>query len=151
MRKRIIISYLIVFFICFPIKVHADKPLNDAKKGIEYKYTPSEGSVEEMYKDIIVTLLEPYITNEVEKHYGQLLQYDLFDVEFLKIDRLEYRSFSFIIKLQIRPFVGAHNTIGIDNITMKVSPIKTEVCKFEHIKSFQIPPHLKEHYKDLKL
>lgn len=77
--------------------------------------------------------------------------YDLCDIKFLKIERKDYRSNDFLIKLRIRPFVGAHNTIGIDEITMRISPIKTGVEEFKHIKSFDIPPHLKEYYKDLKL
>lgn len=87
----------------------------------------------------MVTLLEPCITNEIGKNYGQILQYDLFNIEFLKIERPSYRSFIFLIKIQVKPFVGAHNTIGIDNITIKVSPSETKVEKFEHIKSFPLP------------
>lgn len=151
MKKILVISLLIMSLICFSTSVFASEPINNAKQGIPYKYTPIEGSVEELYKDILVTLLEPYITKEINKHYGKPLQYDLFLIEFLKIERPEYRSFTFLIKLEVQPFVGAHNTIGIDEITIKVSPVETQVKKFEHIKSFPIPPHLKEYYKDLKL
>jgi hypothetical protein len=126
-------------------------PIKDAKQGVPFTYTPPEGSVEELYKDIIVTLLEPYITKEVEKNYGELLQYDLFDIEFLSIERSAYRSYSFLITAQVKPFVGAHNTIGIDIVTIRVSPGRTKVESFEHIKSFPLPPHLKNDYKDLKL
>lgn len=153
MKKAFTICCLIMYLICFSINANAftTKPDNNAKQGIPYKYTPAEGSVEELYKDIIVTLLEPYITDEITKQYGKLLQYDLFSIEFLKIERSVYRSFDFLIKLQVKPFVGAHNTIGIDEIIIRVSPIKTEVEKFEHIKSFPLPPHLKKYYEDLKL
>jgi len=151
MKKFLIVCCLMISIIYLPSTVIAAAPIKDAKQGLPYTYTPPEGSVEELYKDIIVTLLEPYITSEVEKNYGQLLQYDLFNIEFLKIERPSYRSFSFLIKMQIMPFVGAHNTIGIDNITIRVSPIETKVEKFEHIKSFPIPPHLKDSYKNLKL
>lgn len=130
--------------LCYPTATFAIEPIYDAKQGIPYEYTPMEGSIEELYKDIIVTLLEPIIDNEVIKHYGQLLQYDLFDIDFLKIERPLYRSFNFIIKLQIRPFVGAHNTIGIDEITIKVSSGETKVEEFKHIITFPIIPHLKD-------
>jgi hypothetical protein len=139
LKKILAIICLTLSLVYLPINIYAAEPHTDAKQGLGYNHTPSEGSIEELYKDIIVTLIEPYITKEVEKYYGQLLQYDLFDVEFLEIHRSEYRSFSFVIKLQISPFVGAHNTIGIDNITLKVSSGKTEVYKFQHIKSFPIP------------
>lgn len=151
MKKVLFICYLILCLLYCPAKAVTAEPKINAKEGIPYEYTPKEGSIEELYKDIIVTSLEPYISNEVEIHYGQLLQYDLFDIKFLKIERPSYRSFEFIIKLQIRPFVGAHNTIGIDDITIRISPGKTQVEEFKHIKTFPIPPHLKEYYKDLKL
>lgn len=150
--KKLLVAYcLIVFFAYFPTSVIAVTPIKDAKQGLSSPYTPQEGSVEELYKDIMVTLLEPCITNEIGKNYGQMLQYDLFNIEFLKIERPSYRSFIFLIKIQVKPFVGAHNTIGIDNITIKVSPGETKVERFEHVKSFPLPSYLKESYKNLKL
>lgn len=148
-KTLVVCCLMIVCFIYLPTSVINAEPIKDAKQGLPYAYTPPEGSVEELYKDIIVTLISPYITKEIEKNYGQLLQYDLFNIEFLNIERPNYRSFSFLIKIQIRPFVGAHNTIGIDNITIRISPSETKVEKFEHIKSFSIPPHLKDPYKNL--
>lgn len=138
MKKVFVIISLILFLLSFSSNISTADRSNDAEHGIHYKYTPKNGSIEELYKDIIVTLIEPYISREIEKNYGQPLQYDLFDIEFLKIERPTYRSFTFTIKLQVRPFVGPHNTIGIDEITLEVSPQKTVVQKFEHIKSFPI-------------
>lgn len=149
MKKLLVFCCLIVCFIYLPTSVINAEPIKDAKQGLPYPYSPPEGSVEELYKDIIVTLINPYITREIEKNYGQLLQYDLFNIEFLNIERTNYRSFSFLIKMQIWPFVGAHNTIGIDKITIRINPSETKVEQFEHIKSFSIPPHLKYPYKNL--
>lgn len=151
--KKVLFIYLLLnnLLISYPISVFAIEPINNATEGIHYEHTPSEGSIEELYKDIIVTLLEPVITNEITTHYGRPLLYDLFDVDFLNIERPNYRSFSFIIKLRIMPFVGSHNTIGTDEITIKLSPGETKVEEFKHIQSFSLPPNLKEYYEDLKL
>ena len=151
MKKVLFTCYLIICLVYCPAKAVTIEPNNNAKRGIPYEYTPKEGSIEELYKDMIVTLIEPYISSEVESHYGYPLPYDLFDIKFSTVERPNYRSFTFIIKLQIRPFVGPHDTIGIDDITIKISPSKTRVEKFEHIKSFPIPQNLKQYYKDLKL
>ncbi|NSW92127.1 MAG: DUF3888 domain-containing protein [Firmicutes bacterium] len=35
-----------------------------------------------------------------------------------------------MIKLEIKPYLGAHDSIGIDHITVKVSLGKVEVQKF---------------------
>ncbi|MFU7517402.1 DUF3888 domain-containing protein [Clostridium sp. HCS.1] len=151
MKKLLFICLLLSnLIISFPLSTFAIEPINNAKQGLHSEYTPSEGSVEELYKDIIVTLLEPVISNEVTSHYGRPLQYDLFSIDFLSIERPNYRSFTFVIKLQISPFVGAYNTIGIDEIIIRISPGETKVEEFKHIKSFPIPPWLKGYYKDLK-
>lgn len=151
--KKLLFIYLLLnnLLIYFPPSTFAIEPVNDSKNGIHSKYTPREGSIEELYKDIIVTLLYSVIDNEVETYYGRPLEYDLFSIDFLSIERPNYRSFTFVIKLQISPFIGAHNTIGIDEIIIRISPGETKVEEFKHIKSFPIPPWLKGYYKRLKL
>lgn len=152
MKKVFTMCCLIMYLICFSTNAYAfsTEPVNNAKQGIPYKYTPAEGSIEELYKDIIVTLLQPYITDEITKQYGELLQYELSDIEFLKIERPS-SSFDFLIKLKVKPFVGAHDIIGIDEMIINIIPGSTKIKKFNHIKSFPIPPYLKEEYKNLKL
>lgn len=149
MKQVLFICCLTMCLVFCPTKAVIAESNNNAKQGILYEYNPKEGSIEELYKDIIVTLIEPYISSEVETHYGQPLLYDLFDIKFLKIERPSYRSFTFIIKLQIRPFIEPHHIIGIDDITIKISPSETQIEEFKHIKTFLIPPNLRENYKFL--
>jgi hypothetical protein len=112
----------------------------DVKNGMPFEYTPAEGSVEELYKDIIASLIAEPIINSISQYYGSPHGYDLWDMKFLQIERpLGYRSFTFVIKVQVRPFVGSHNTIGIDIITIRVQGSKPTVEKFEHVKSYPIP------------
>lgn len=147
MKRRLLIASLIfsISILLFQNKACSVEKTPDAKLGLPYKYTPEEGSIEELYKDIIATLIEPYITKEIEEHYGKKYQYDLFGLEFLKIERPNgYRSFSFIIVIEVRPFIGAHNTLGIDEITIKIEPGEVKVEKFKHLKSFPIPDYLKQ-------
>lgn len=150
-RRRIILKRnfsLICLTIIFSIlllqfPVQGIEQIPDSKLGLSYEYTPKEGSIEELYKDIIASLIFPYIPIEIEKYYGQQYLYDLWNMKFLQIDRPHgYRSFIFVIKVEIQPFIGAHNTIGIDDITIRIEGGNTTVEKFEHLKSFQIPKHL---------
>lgn len=129
----------------------AGEKVFDAKLGIETPYTPAEGSIEELYKDIIVTQLTPHIEQVIEEAYGIPLLFDLFDVEFLSIKRDEYRGFSFIVKLQVKPFVGAHNVVGIDDIIVSITPEETKVIEFEHLKSFPLSIKEEENNKVNKL
>jgi hypothetical protein len=55
-----------------------------------------------------------------------------------------YRRFGFEIMLQVSPYLGAHNSIGTDLITFRISSGEVTVEKFEHIKSYPIPPWLQK-------
>lgn len=132
MKKKIVGLGIITALICI-LLIGAMPKVKDAKGGIDGIYTPKEGSVEELYKDIIVTQIEPYISEEIQKQYGRSLQFDLFDVDFLQVEREHYRGFSFRVKVQVKPFVGAHNIIGIDNMIISISPDGTKIESFEHV------------------
>lgn len=117
-----------------------------------------EHSHEELNQDIFVTLLNPYIQKAINHYYGQFLTispfYSLEDVEILDVERpMDYRSFSFIIKLQIRPYVGPHVEVGVDQLTVRVGAGEGEVVveKLEHIKSYfdKLPLNMKDIVKNV--
>ena len=116
------------------IKTHFDSPAK-----------PPAGSKEELYQDIFITLLGPSIEKAIEDYYGKPYGYDPWSVDVLNIERPNGdRTTYFIIKLQVMPYIGAHNTIGIDNLTIEVSyGKKPKILKFKHIKSYEIPPWLR--------
>lgn len=142
MKNFLVSCLLTLMFIFSPHNVCSYTP-NDYKAGLHYKYVPPEGSREELYTDIISTLIDPVISKAIEKNYGSPLLYGLYDVTYLDIKREAYRSFSFVIKLEITPFIGAHNYVGVDNITIRISPSGTVLEKFEHIKTLPMPKNLK--------
>ncbi len=103
-------------------------------------YISPEGSKEELYQDIFMAMLNPYIQKAVNDYYGNYFVVDPF-AKILSIERPNgYRTSYFIIKLQVMPYQGAHNTVGIDNITLSVSTSGAKVEKFEHIESSKITP-----------
>ncbi|MDA3733043.1 DUF3888 domain-containing protein [Niameybacter massiliensis] len=142
---------LFILLLCCSTFVFASSAPADTKAGIPYPYTPAEGSIEELYKDMLVTTLDPVISAEIEKQYGMPLLYGLYDVDFLHIDREAYRGFSFILKVRVKPFVGPHNTIGIDEITLSITPAGIKVENFAHKKSFEVPDYKKDNYPNLKM
>lgn len=56
----------------------------------------------------------------------------------------------FIFKTQLQPFVGAHNPVGTDEFTFRISDSEIKLIKYEHVESFPVPPYLKQEYKNLK-
>lgn len=142
---------LFILCLCCSTFIFASSAPIDVKAGMPYPYMPAEGSVEELYKDMLMTTLDPIISAEIEKQYGMPLLYGLYDVDFLQIDREAYRGFSFILKVRVKPFVGPHNTIGIDEITLSITPSEIKVENFAHKKSFPVPDYKQGNYPDLKI
>lgn len=132
--------------------------VGNATTSSESTYKAPEHSQGELYQDIFVTLLNPYIQKAINDYYRQFLTtsplYTPEDVEILNAERpMGYRSFSFIIKLQIRPYVGPHVEVGVDQLTIRVGAGEGEVKveKFEHIMSYydKLPPNLKDIIKNV--
>ncbi len=103
--------------------------------------------MEELYQDVFMTMLLPYIQEAVSNYYEENTGYspnvDPYGPVILSIERPNgYRTFLFIIKLEVAPYLGAHNSIGVDHITIRVSAGEVKVEKFEHIKSYPVPPWL---------
>ena len=104
-------------------------------------YKPPEQSKEELYQDIFISLLLPYIQNEVDKYYSKYLtdtpMVAPYTVYVLSAERPSgYRSFVFDIKLQANSYTGPHIGVGLDYITLNSSIAIIEqvaiclLCKF---------------------
>ncbi|MFL0246578.1 DUF3888 domain-containing protein [Candidatus Clostridium stratigraminis] len=121
-------------------------------------YHPPEQSKEELYQDIFLSLLSPYIQNEIDKYYSKYLtvtpEVAPYTVYVLSAERLNgYRTFVFNLKLKVIPFVGPHIGVGTDYITLIInSSGDVKIKKFEHIKSYELPPNyqniVKKGYKN---
>lgn len=138
MRKSIIVGLLFINFILishFPNNVYA------------MKNKPVQHSTEELYQDIFCSLLMPYIDKTIDKYYTKHLTdlptVDPWDINILSVERPSgYRTFSFVIKIQVIPYVGPHLGVGIDRITLTVSGTGVvDVISFSHIKDYRLPPN----------
>ncbi|WP_027626139.1 DUF3888 domain-containing protein [Clostridium lundense] len=106
---------------------------------------------EDVNRIYIVNMLSGYTTKEIKDHYGMNLPWQLEDGKIIDAKMIYgQEGLIFIFKLQVQPFVGAHNPIGTDNFTFKVLNNKIILEKYEHVESFPIPPYLKQYYKNLK-
>lgn len=99
--------------------------------------TPSEGSLEEIYQDVFMALLSPYIGKAVEDYYGQPFSVDPWANKVLYIRRPNgYRTIYFEMELRLIPYYGPHRSVGIDHITLTVTGDGNVVVKkFEHIET----------------
>jgi hypothetical protein len=79
------------------------------------------------------------------------LPYQLEDVKVIDAKMIYgTNNVDFIFKTQVQPFVGAHNPVGTDEFTFRISDSAIKLLKYEHMESFSVPPHLKQYYKNLK-
>jgi len=136
LKKNSILIILIVGLIVCIFSLNSTLTLAN-----ESKCNSSTGSNEELYQDIFTTLIYPYIKEAIEEYYGKPYCCDPWDIKILNIERQS--TACFIVKIQIIPYTGAHNTVGIDNITIRISSEEAKVEGFEHIKSYEIPPWLR--------
>lgn len=113
-----------------------------------------QNSKEQVMGWLIINYLSPYIKKSLKNNYGGNVPYCLTDPasDILEANFAEDKSY-FIVKLQVEPYLGAHNTIGLDNFTFKInlSDNKVTLEKYEHIKSFKVPDHVKKQHSDLNL
>lgn len=110
-------------------------------------YQPPEHSREELYQDISISLLLPYIQKEINKYYLKYLteppMVAPYTVYVLSAERVgDYRSFIFKLKLRVDSYIGPHLDVGLDYITVTVQGSgEVNVEKFEHIKSYKLMPN----------
>nr|WP_223555466.1 MULTISPECIES: DUF3888 domain-containing protein [Lysinibacillus] len=51
-------------------------------------------------------------------------------------------SFMFLVTLEVTPVLGAHNSVGRDQLTFSINPNEIKLKDFKHMENFGLPPHL---------
>jgi hypothetical protein len=148
MKKILLAVIILIVLISIPFYVIINNKLKSESKTLVNAYRPPEGSNEELYQDIFLSLLEPHTEKAISDFYSKYL-FDLpgsapYFEDVLSVKRIgdEPRTFDFLIKLEVAPYIGPHNSVGIDHITFRVQGSgEVTLEKFEHIKSFEIAPN----------
>ena len=147
--KRFLVIIFLAFGLIFGITFHTlaySTVKNIQLTSINY-YKPPEHSREELYQDIFMTLLLPSIQSATDDYYKEFLTVSPmiapYDVLVLSVDRPNgYRTFDFLLKLELHPYVGPHLDVGLDYITISVNPVNNvKVQKYEHIKTYELPSY----------
>jgi len=50
-----------------------------------------------------------------------------------------YRSFSFLVTLEVTPVVGPHISVGKDRLTFDIGARGVELTKYEHLETHELP------------
>ncbi|WHY77244.1 DUF3888 domain-containing protein [Neobacillus sp. WH10] len=119
--------------------------------GWKYESTePPKDSKELLINDILMILLGPEIEKAVNNYYYAYLTHSPsvypYQVEIVNVERIGgFRRFHFLITLETTPVVGAHNPVGKDRLTFEIAPTipgQVKLKNFEHLESYELPPHL---------
>lgn len=149
--KKLLITISLILLVVFSIPLALDTSIfsatnnKDDKSELVNLYIPTKRSREELHQDLFMTLLLPTIQSSINDYYKEFLSVapsiSPDEIEVLRADRLgEYRTFDFLLKLQVLPYVGPRVNVGTDYITLRINAIdKVKVEKFEHIKSPTLP------------
>ncbi len=103
----------------------------------------------DIYRSLSLTLLSPYVDKAIGDFYDEYMTYlpreDTWFYQILSIERPHPGDYSYIIKLEVLPYVGPHLSVGRDHITLKTDLSgKVMVEKFEHLESYELPPHYQD-------
>lgn len=110
---------------------------------------PPEESREEIYHDLFITLLSPNIDVAVNEYYSKLLTTNPtvygYMVDILGAERVYgYRSFRFLVTLEVTPVVGPHISVGKDRLVFDIGAGGTKLIKYEHLETHELPDHWKD-------
>ncbi|WP_232695784.1 DUF3888 domain-containing protein [Brevibacillus daliensis] len=135
--KKYVIAITLAIIALFPIF-----PIGEASSIPLYP----KGSPEELYQDIFITMLGPSIEKAVHHYYSDILTTSPhvypYEVKVIKAERIGgYRKFGFTVVLMVSPVIGPHIGVGQDQLTFSISPGKTRLIKYEHLRTEELPPH----------
>ena len=153
LKKSLVITLLVLLIsISMPLNINAFSVTSNMESELMNLHKAPQHSREELNQDIFMTLLLPSIQNTVDNYYKEYLTVSPiiapYDVTILSADRVGgYRRFEFLLKLELHPYLGPHLSVGMDYITLRVSLSDIKAEKFEHIKSYELPPHYQDSIK----
>ncbi|WP_176586101.1 DUF3888 domain-containing protein [Priestia megaterium] len=107
-----------------------------------------------IYNDMLMLILNAQVEEVANQYYFKKLKQRVavypYDMNVINAKRVNgFRGFDFLITIETEPSIGAHNSVGKDRFTFRITPLVPEkdsikFVKFKHIKSYSIPPHLRD-------
>jgi hypothetical protein len=133
LKKTLIILLTVLLLMLFPTASSAFDPPKENKNNESAAKLP----IEDVNRLFIVDMLSGYTAKPIKEHYGISLPWQL---EFAKIIDAEliyeHDTPSFIFKLQVQPFVGAHNPVALIILHLKCRIIRLRLKNMSMLKVF---------------
>lgn len=103
-----------------------------------------ENSNEIIYRDVVISLLVPYMQKEIDNYYKEYLSESPiifpYSVDIISATRESEGGYLIELEVIVHPFVGPINTVGDDRMIIETGAFgSVKIKKFEHIESYQLP------------
>lgn len=140
MKKGIFIIFFLTVITFFRVPVSAYELTSKQ----HHKNEPSENTKEIIYRDVVISLLVPYMQKEINNYYKEYLT-ELpiifpYSVDIVKVERDGGSGFKINLDVIAHPFVGPINTVGDDRMIIETGAFgSVKIKKFEHLKSYPLP------------
>lgn len=139
-KKTIIVCFAIIICVYFFAKINLVKLSSSQFNSLMQN--------EEVYYQLFITMLYPYINEAVADYYSEYMTSSPhaapYDYRFTSIEKQYGLTYSYIIQVEVHPYVGPHLTVGKDKMTFKIKLNGVQLEKFEHLESYELPPHYQE-------
>nr|WP_274520976.1 DUF3888 domain-containing protein [Oceanobacillus picturae] len=98
--------------------------------------------------------IEKAVNNYYANYLTELPSVYPYQVDIVNVERVEgFRSFHFLLTLELTPVVGPHIAVGKDRLTFEITPLTpgdVKLIKFEHLETYALPPHWQDIMKPNK-
>jgi hypothetical protein len=141
LKKIAIVIYLLTAIASFTFPCHAYETTTRQPPKIEQSQL-SEDSKEIIYRDMVISLLVPYIQKEINNYYNKYLTKlpIIFPYSLDIINTKRVGGYRIQLEVIAHPFVGPMNTVGDDKMIIETGAFgSVEIKKFEHLKSYPLP------------
>lgn len=135
--RRNIVLFIAIFIFMIPLTpIYGLEQDNKCYVTINNPKLSQELCEEGLYKDLFITAIAPDIQNAIDQYYQKYMQkhnidhvgFDTASVDVLKVERIYGNDiYPYIVKLSVMPFIGPHNVLGNDIITIKLGNLQNNV------------------------
>ncbi|WP_374989636.1 DUF3888 domain-containing protein (plasmid) [Priestia megaterium] len=146
MLKKLILSFCFVSLLSIGLETTPYANTRDIDTTKDSKFL--------MYNDMLMVILNGQVEEVANAYYFKTLKQRVavypYNMNVVNVKRVNgFRGFDFLITIETKPSIGAHNPVGKDRFTFQISSDVPKMdgiklIEFKHIKSYSIPPHLRD-------
>ena len=131
-----------------PAKGNINPPDMKAQLAPNNSQIDGEESKEQIYYNLFVTLLYPYVEEAIDNYYSEYMTYlpgeAPYSYRFISIKKTPGLNYSYTVELEVQPYVGPHLSVGRDRIIFSIDLGEVKMEKYEHLESYELPPHYQD-------